>query len=198
MNTEETFRSVLIVICLIVFPIALYHRLRSQATREKLDRMQEGWFILATLRPAGLAFLVGLIAYMRDPRSMSWSSMSLPVALRWTGLVLCAAAAGWLTWTLRHLGKNLTDTVVTRRHHTLVTTGPYRWVRHPFYDAVGLLVAGTSLLAANWFLVTAGGTLLIMIVIRTRREEERLLARFGEAYRDYMARTGRFLPRIDR
>jgi len=45
---------------------------------------------------------------------------------------------GLLIWTLRTLGANLTDTVITRKEHTLVTSGPYRWVPHPFYDAVGL------------------------------------------------------------
>ena len=43
-----------------------------------------------------------------------------------------------IVWAFRSLGPNLTDTVVTRRHHTLITRGPYRWVRHPFYDAVAL------------------------------------------------------------
>ena len=43
-------------------------------------------------------------------------------------------ACGLLVWTFRCLGKNLTDTVVTRQEHTLVMQGPYRWVRHPFYD----------------------------------------------------------------
>jgi len=47
-------RTALLVIVLAVFPIGIYHRLRSQATRESLDRWQEGLFILATLRPVGI------------------------------------------------------------------------------------------------------------------------------------------------
>ena len=42
-------------------PFALYHRVKSQATGEPLDRRQEGIFILATLRPVGLAMLIGII-----------------------------------------------------------------------------------------------------------------------------------------
>jgi protein-S-isoprenylcysteine O-methyltransferase Ste14 len=86
--------------------------------------------------------------------------------------------------------------VVTRREHTLVTDGPYRWVRHPFYDAVGLSVLANSLVAANWFLFLTGGLLFLLLIVRTRTEEERLLARFGDSYRAYMKRTGRFLPRV--
>jgi protein-S-isoprenylcysteine O-methyltransferase Ste14 len=97
-------------------------------------------------------------------------------------------------WTLLSLGKNLTDTVVTRKAHTLVTVGPYRWVRHPFYDAVALSLLANSLTAANWFLLATGALLVALIVVRTRTEEQLLLARFGDAYRAYMERTARFLP----
>ncbi len=52
--------------------------------------------------------------------------------------------------TLRSLGKNLTDTVVTRRAHTLVTSAPYRWVRHPFYDALALAVLAVGPRFESW------------------------------------------------
>ena len=196
MNHDQTFRAVLIVVFLLVLPIGIYHRLRSQATRERLDRWQEGLFILATLRPVGMAFWLGLIAWMVDPGWMAWSSVSLPVWLRWTGVGVIATACGLLVWTFRCLGKNLTDTVVTRQKHSLVIHGPYRWVRHPFYDSAALLMVAVSLIAANWFLLLTGGLAFVLLVVRTRTEEEKLLARFGEAYRAYMKRTGRFLPRV--
>jgi protein-S-isoprenylcysteine O-methyltransferase Ste14 len=102
-----------------------------------------------------------------------------------------------LIWTLRTLGPNLTDTVVTRKEHRLVTTGPYHWIRHPFYDAVGLAILANSLTAANWFLFLSGGLVFILLLVRTGIEEKHLRARFGSAYQDYVERTGRFLPRID-
>ncbi len=195
MNQDATFRPVLVVGFLAVVLITLYHRLRSWASGEKLDRRQEGMFILATLRPVALMLWLGVIAYMVNPAWMAWSSVPLPAWLRWTGVGVCAIAAGLLTWTLRGLGTNLTDTVVTRRAHTLVTHGAYRWVRHPFYDSVALLILANSLIAANWFLLLTGGVVLFLIVVRTRTEEEKLLARFGDAYRAYMMQTGRFVPR---
>lgn len=82
MNHDQTLRDVLFVVLLVVLPIGIYHRLKSQAPRETLDRRQEGLFILATLRPMGAVFWIGLIAWMVDPGWMKWSSVSLPVWLR--------------------------------------------------------------------------------------------------------------------
>src|ERR1022692_2608654 len=106
-------------------PIALYYRIKSQTTGESLDRRQEGLFILITLRLAGIATWLGLIAYMVKPASMAWSSLPVPVWLRWSGAGLQILAMGLLLWTFRTLGSNLTDTVVTRKEHTLITSGPY-------------------------------------------------------------------------
>jgi protein-S-isoprenylcysteine O-methyltransferase Ste14 len=194
MNPDETFALALTIGWLILFPIMAFHRVRSQMTGEKLDRRQEGALILLILRPAGIAHMVGVLTFMMSPARMAWSAMPLPIWLRWTGVAIGIPAGCLLVWTLLNLGKNLTDTVVTRKVHTLVTKGPYRWVRHPFYDAVGLSVLANSLAAANWFLLVTGALLMTMIVLRTRKEEELLLARFGDPYRVYIARTGRFFP----
>jgi protein-S-isoprenylcysteine O-methyltransferase Ste14 len=195
MDQDQTFRIVLIVGLLLVFPIGLVYRIRSQSTGEPLDRWQEGRFILFTLRPIALAGMAGLIAYLIDPSLMAWSSMPLPLWLRWTGVAIGAIGGSLILWAFHTLGRNLTDTVVTRRAHTLVTGGPYRWVRHPFYDAVALTVTANALAAANWFLLLTGGLTLLLLVMRTKIEEEKLIARFGSAYRVYMNETGRFFPR---
>jgi protein-S-isoprenylcysteine O-methyltransferase Ste14 len=196
MTDDQTFRAILIISSVLLFPVMMYHRVRSQSTGERLDRWQEGRLILFTLRPIGIATMLGLLAYLINPSWMAWSSMRLPAWVRWSGVGLGVAGGLLLIWTLRNLGKNLTDTVVTRRDHTLVMKGPYRFVRHPFYDAVALTVLANALAAANWFLLVGGVLTLSLIILRTAREEERLVARFGDAYREYMARTGRFIPRI--
>ena len=196
MEYEQTFRFILILGFAAIVPIGAYHGVKSQATGEKLDRRQEGIFILVTLRPFGIVTMIGLVTYMINPALMAWSSVALPSWLRWVGVVLGITGGLLLVVTFRTLGKNLTDTVVTRAEHTLVTRGPYRWVRHPFYLATALAVVANSLVTANWFLALTGGGLFGLLVLRTRTEEEKLIERFGEDYSEYMERTGRFLPRL--
>ena len=193
-NSDETFRIVLIIGAVLLFPAGIYYRFKSQATAETLDRRQEGLGILLTLRPIGLAGALGLIAFMVNPAAMAWSSLPLSNWLRWAGAGVGTAGGGLLLWTFHTLGPNLTDTVVTRKIHTLVTHGPYRLVRHPFYDSGALCILATSLVAANWFLLLTGTLAVLLLVIRTRKEEENLLKHFGNGYRDYMQRTGRFWP----
>jgi len=195
MSNDHTFRLILLAGFVLVVPIGVWHRLRAR-TNERLDRRQEGLFVLITLRLTGLAGMTGFIAYLINPACMAWAAVPLPVWLRWVGVGFGLIAGLLLVWTFRSLGRNLTDTVVTRQEHTLVTTGPYRWVRHPLYTAAALATLANSLAAANWFFLVAGCVVLLLLVIRTRNEEQNLIARFGDDYRNYMQRTGRFVPRL--
>jgi protein-S-isoprenylcysteine O-methyltransferase Ste14 len=194
-SNDQPFRLILLAGFILFMPIGIYHRLKAR-TGEKLDRRQEGLFILITLRLVGLVGMVGLIAYLINPACMAWAAVSLPVWLRWIGVGLALIAGLLLVWMFRTLGRNLTDTVVTRKQHSLVTTGPYRWIRHPLYTSAAMMAPANFLAAANWFFLAAGCVVFLLLAIRTRKEEQNLIARFGDDYRNYMQRTGRFLPRL--
>lgn len=196
MEPETKFRAILAAGFAATLLIGGYHRVRSWQSKEALDRRQEGVFILATLRPLALFLWLGVFAYLINPEWMRWSSLALPSWARWMGVAIYAAGLALFAWTLRTLGTNLTDTVVTRKAHTLVTQGPYRWVRHPFYDAMALLFFAIGLIAANWFIITAGALIFVLAAVRSNTEEEHLLKRFGEPYENYRKSTGRFIPRF--
>src|SRR4051812_18194267 len=175
MTTESTFRVIALANVAVCLPIGLYYRIRSQMTREGLARKDEGVFILVALRLCGLLAWAVLAAYLIDPTLVSWSSLDLPEWLRWVGASFCLLVVPpLLSWTFRSLGRNLTDTVVTRREHTLVTHGPYRWVRHPFYGVVQVWGLSMALLTANWLIAVLGLAVLAMLVRRTRVEESKL------------------------
>lgn len=195
MTDDDFFRWILLAGVVTLLPIGLYHRIRAH-TGEKIDRWQEPLYILLGIRLLAAVAGVCLLVYLINPAWMAWSSLPLPAAVRWAGVVLSGLAGMLLVWMFRSLGKNITDTVVTRREHTLVTSGPYRWVRHPMYVALFFAVVGYSLAAANWLLLLLGLTVFGLLAIRSRQEEANLTARFGEGYRRYQATTGAFFPRL--
>ena len=195
MSSDQIFRWMVVALIAIQLPLMARFRLKAR-TGEPLDRRQEGLFVLITLRLAGLMTFVGLVAYLVNPSSMAWSAAPFPDWLRWTAVAKGIAAGMLILWTMSTLGPNLTDTVVTRKVHTLVVNGPYRFVRHPFYDSVGLWLGSCAVIASNWFVLAGCATVVTLLVIRTAAEEERLVARFGDSYRNYMNQTGRFLPRL--
>lgn len=85
--------------------------------------------------------------------------------------------------------------MLTKPQHRLVTTGPYRWVRHPLYTVAIALFASLGLMAANWFILL--WTVVALIALRLvviPREEAQLVAKFGDEYRRYRSETGSFLP----
>jgi protein-S-isoprenylcysteine O-methyltransferase len=104
-----------------------------------------------------------------------------------------------VAWTLRSLGRNISETVLTKEHHELVTSGPYRWVRHPLYTSGVALFLALGLMADSGFILVV--TLVAAVLIRTvvvPLEERELVRKFGPAYLDYVGRTGRLLPRVVR
>jgi protein-S-isoprenylcysteine O-methyltransferase Ste14 len=199
MTTESTFRAIAIANVTLCLPIGLFFRIKSQSRGERLSRRDEGVLVLIGLRLCGVLAWALLATYLTNPAWVSWSSLAIPTSLRWAGAALgLLVVPPFLFWTFHSLGRNLTDTVVTRREHVLVTRGPYRWVRHPFYLVVLLWGLSLSLLIANWLLALLGIASVTMLVARTRVEEAKLSERFGDEYRAYTQRTGRFFPRLGR
>lgn len=195
MTDDELFRRILLGIIAAFLPFGLYHRFRAE-TGEKLDRRQEGTWILYGLRLSAVPVFLGGLAWLIDPRWMAWSAVPLPIWARWLGVALFVPWAVLIVSTFRTLGRNLTDTVVTRKEHTLVTHGPYRYVRHPFYLAFALGAVAGSLVTANGFLFLAGCVPFGFVLARLPIEEAKLIERFGDDYREYMRRVNRFLPRF--
>jgi protein-S-isoprenylcysteine O-methyltransferase Ste14 len=197
MGREDTFRVALLVVLVSTLAIAGYHRIQARAAGGSVPRREEGPLLLGMRAVVGLSLWAAMIAHLINPGSMAWSALPAADWLRWGGVGLGLVACALLYWTLHHLGANLTDTVVTRAEATLVTSGPYGWVRHPFYVTVMLILLSASLITANWFIGLLGILTCLFFVLRSPLEEQRLAERFGDDYRAYVQRTGRFLPRHD-
>ena len=131
------------------------------------------------------------------PSIVQWSRVELPDGLRLAGALYALLLMPWLLhWTQTSLGRNVSTTVIIRADHELITSGPYRWVRHPLYVLGALFLTSLSLIAASWVLFTGLLFALIFGLLRTPKEEAMLAEHFGDAYRDYQRRTGRYFPKL--
>ena len=127
---------------------------------------------------------------------LGFADYALPGWAGWPGAALFAAAL-WLLWRSHaDLGHNWSPHLQVRQEHTLVTQGVFGHMRHPMYAAHGLWGLAQPLLLWNWIAgLSMLVTLLPLVVYRIPREERMLVEQFGDAYRDYMRRTGRVIPR---
>jgi protein-S-isoprenylcysteine O-methyltransferase Ste14 len=167
---------------------------RAARTPEAISYQQEGRLFARLRRASGVALWLATLAYLLTPAAVAWAAAPLPSAVRWWGVAPIGLGLWLMQRTLAALGPNLTDTVVVRTEAFLVTEGPYRWVRHPYYGAAALLMGGVTLLSANLLIAATSAAVLGLLAVRTPYEEAALVERFGDAYRHYQQTTGRFFP----
>ena len=122
-------------------------------------------------------------------------SLGIPVAVRVLGVVVMWSGLATRVWAVAALGGAFRTTVEVDPDQAVVTTGPYRWIRHPSYAGLLLIVAGLGLALGNWLSVFACLVLpLPALAWRIRVEEAELSRVLGHAYRAYQARTARLIP----
>lgn len=140
-------------------------------------------------------------------------SLSLPLAVRWFGLLLIASDLFFFRWLFRYrkpidviLSTYATVLKAARRARleeragrteTLIVVGPYKYVRHPLYFGVVLLVLGWWLLLDYRFLLFSAVLLLIWFnFVVTAFEEKELRAIFGQEYAQYSRDVPKLIPFI--
>jgi len=178
-----------------VFILAGGYRWRAQRG-QRFSTKQEGLAIMLPLRLVGLAIWLYPWLYVFAPGWIHWSLFPLPAWLRWIGIGGALLTFPWIAWAQQHLGNNVTTTVITRDNHQLITTGPYRWVRHPLYTGGIVFFTALALIMGSWLIALAALLGLCLLLLRLPKEEAMLAARFGDAYRTYQQRTGAFIPRL--
>jgi protein-S-isoprenylcysteine O-methyltransferase Ste14 len=113
------------------------------------------------------------------------------------GLALFLAGISLRLWSFRTLGRYFTLTVQTSVDQPVISNGPYRWIRHPSYFALLLIVGAVGLFIGNWWSL---GCLIAAIagslVFRIHVEERALLQNLGDSYRGYAATHKRLVPFI--
>ncbi len=192
----QIFRWLLLLVLLLNGTISGYYRRRARS-EETISRSAESSRLRLARVLISLPGLLLILAFLIHPSWIAWSSLAVPAWVRWIGVLVGLAVAPLNVWMLRSLGKNISETVLTKQSHELVRTGPYRWLRHPLYSFGLLMLGALSLVVANWLMaaLTLAALVFFSLVIIPREEAE-LVKKFGRCYEEYRRDTGRLLPRF--
>ncbi|HLB45618.1 MAG TPA: isoprenylcysteine carboxylmethyltransferase family protein [Anaerolineales bacterium] len=197
MNTESIFRIVTALLLVTALFISGYFRRKAEREGGAL-RTPDGNRLVVILRLMALLVVLPLFGYLINPDWVAWARFALPDWPRWTAAGVAVALIPVMVWIFASIGKNISATHETRQEHTLVTHGPYRWVRHPLYSVGFLFAVALTVITALWWLAVGMILPLFVLLLRTTKEEAKLIETFGDKYRDYMKRTGRFFPKLVR
>lgn len=115
-------------------------------------------------------------------------------SLRWSGLALVAAGFILITWTTVELGRQYSIYITLQQNHRLITSGPYRYIRHPRYLGVMMVALGLALLFRSWIALVALPFLIALLIFRLSDEEKLLQAEFGGQWEAYVQRSWRLVP----
>ena len=113
------------------------------------------------------------------------------------GCVLALAGAALVLWSRAELGSAWSFVPMADQGTDLVTTGPYRFVRHPIYLGLSMLAMGQALAFSSWPAVAVVFSAIVPTFVCRAWAEERLLAEtLGERYAIYRKQTRMIIPRF--
>jgi len=172
-----------------VFEVAMQVRQRRRAPRRP-GRDWTGVVLTGCLAGAVIAAVrLGRDGPLEWPGGQLW-----PVV---AGLALVAAGVGLRAWSIATLGRFFQYRIEVQPDHEVVTDGPYRWVRHPSYTGLALVIVGLALAtgdvlgAAIALVLTAAG-----LAIRIRAEERQLTGALGDRYERFASGRKRLVPGV--
>ena len=190
---QSIFKIVYGIGLIMIFIIRLPYFWLARSTPLIVDRRTVGERILLALTAVGVGVFPLVYIFTRW---LNFANYQLPSWAGWTGAAIFAIGL-WVLWRAHAaLGRYWSDSVQLRQGHKLVTSGIYRYIRHPIYTFGWLLGIAQALLLWNWVVALAGlASFALLYFLRVAGEEQMMLDQFGEAYRAYMNRTGRIIPR---
>ncbi len=201
MTTETTFRWAFLILLVALLAMRFYFmfKVRRSGGRIMPDEaavQREGGRVYYIIRVIFFVLLVMfLVEYLLGAKWINVFLFPLPAWLRWVGFGLGLFSVAFWTWTQIHLDTQWSAQLQLRKEHHLVTTGPYARIRHPLYSAMFGWTAALGFLTANWIFVAMAALSIAGTAARVPKEEQMMIKAFGDEYKNYMKRTGRFFPK---
>ena len=202
MTTETIYRVAFFILFLMLLAMRFYFMVKvwragGRITPNEQAVAREGGRGILLLRVIGFfALMTFLGMYFLGAKWIDAFEFSLPVWLRWTGFAIGAASVIFWAWTQVTLDTQLSAQLQLTKGHHLTTTGPYARIRHPLYAGMFGWCVALSLLTANWIFVAICALSILGLIWRVPKEEQMMIDAFGDEYKNYMQRTGRFFPKL--
>lgn len=161
-------------------------------------KAREGW---ASSLPRNLVLaLAGALLFAHSLSIGVLGRRFLPAqpGIWFAGVLLTAAGLALAFWARYNLGRNWSSQITLKEGHTLICTGPYKYLRHPIYSGILLAVVGTALTVGRYRALLAVVLAFLGFWWKARQEDAWLARAFGEQFEQQRRRTGRLLPRFRR
>jgi protein-S-isoprenylcysteine O-methyltransferase len=160
---------------MIAFVVLLVAWIAGEAALSSPDRPVRGTLAGATAAIVFASQLAGVVEHLAFGRS--WCA---PL-----GIVMFAAGIAMRWWSIATLCDSFASTLDS---HTLITAGPYRWVRHPSELGLIAAVTGGAILLGSYAALVGAVASIPLAVVRCRREDRALARRHGALYRAWVTR----------
>lgn len=144
------------------------------------------------IRPVSAFIIVAAFVVIRNVNGTG-SLMIHSQALEAVGTIVFLSGLAFAVWARLHLGRNWGMPMTERAEPELVTSGPYRFVRHPIYSGILVGVLGTAV-AVNLYYLIPLAVMTAYFVFSATVEERLLTASFPDAYPTYKAHTNMLIP----
>ena len=158
---------------------------RRQSVGSRLLQMSVVLLVLAPFFVASRR--VGLLYRHLYPNSL---------AVQYFGVLLLLLGCGFAIWARFILGRNWSGIVTVKENHTLITRGPYAWVRHPIYSGILLALLGTAIAVGTIMNLLEVPLIAFALWLKLRTEEKFMFETFGEQYAAYQQRVRALIPGV--
>jgi protein-S-isoprenylcysteine O-methyltransferase Ste14 len=187
MNTPR--ETILLTIDLLIWIIFVAYWLIS-AIGVKRNVKGTGWGRSFTIRIIAVIIII-FILQVTPVGQLLGDRFSYAVQV--IGVILCAAGVAFAIWARYHLGRDWSGTPSMKEGHELVTSGPYKFVRHPIYTGVILALFGSGLV--NGIIWLAVFVIFTIVFLRRISIEERYMMQlFPDKYPEYKKHTKALIP----
>lgn len=170
------------------------HRLGGLVPEQRLE--QTMWLVWVPLVAAWLTLPYLTLTRIHPPLALpQFVHEAMPYrALRWVGAAGAGVALLLTSSCWARMGTRWRMDVSVKGEEELITDGLFKYVRHPIYALQMLLMACSLVVVPTIPMLGVAAVHFVLIQLKARNEERHLLSVHGEAYRRYLARTGRFVP----